>query len=75
MSDHPDENEINEMLEVAAHKINTIYEVVFEVSQFDAELLVDCWRDATSGDTEAVYKLMSEMGKLIGVLQEQMEGQ
>jgi hypothetical protein len=75
MSDHPDENEINEMLELAAHKINTVYEVVFEISQYDAEILVDCWDDASNGDTEAVYKLMNEMSKLIGVLQEQMEGQ
>jgi hypothetical protein len=47
--------------------------VAFEISRYDAEMLLDMWEDASNGDVEAVYMLMAEMGKLVGVLQEQME--
>lgn len=72
-SDHPEEDEINEMLEIAADKINTVYELSFRISEYDAEMLLDCWDDASNGDTEAVYKLMMEMSKLVQVLRDVLE--
>lgn len=66
--------DIGEMLDVAQHKIENGYEIAFQISEYDAELLVSCWEDATSGDTAAVYMLMAEMGKLIQVLQEVVWG-
>lgn len=66
--------DIGEMLDVAQHKIENGYEIAFQISEYDAELLVSCWDDATSGDTAAVYMLMAEMGKLIQVLQEVVWG-
>lgn len=70
---HPEEEEIREMLDIAAEKLETGYEVAFEITRYDAEMLIDLWDDASNGDVVAVYSLMAEMGKLIGVLQEQME--
>jgi hypothetical protein len=71
----PDEiADIGEMLDVAQHKIENGYEIGFQISEYDAELLVSCWEDATSGDTTAVYMLMAEMGKLIEVLKEVVWG-
>ena len=72
MSEHPEEEEINNMLNLAAEKIGTLYEVAFEITRYDAELLIDYWSDATSGDVDAVYALMTEMGKLVEVLKEQI---
>lgn len=66
--------DIGEMLDVAQHKIENGYEIAFQISEYDAELLVSCWEDAISGDTAAVYMLMAEMGKLIQVLQEVVWG-
>lgn len=72
MSDeHPDMEELNWRLDMAEEKMNTIYEVVFDITEYDAEILINCWEDATSGDTSAVYSLMSEMKKLIDVLKEE----
>ena len=72
MSEHPEEEEINNMLNLAAEKIGTLYEVAFEITRYDAELLIDYWSDATRGDVDAVYALMTEMGKLVEVLKEQI---
>ena len=72
-ADHPEENEINQMLDMAAEKINTVYELSFSISEYDAEMLIDCWDDASNGDTEAVYKLMMEMSKLVQVLRDVIE--
>lgn len=62
--------DIGEMLDIAQSKIENGYELAFQISEYDAEMLVSLWDDATSGDTAAVYMLMAEMGKLIDVLQE-----
>jgi len=71
--DHPDIEELEYRLDMAAEKMSTIYEVVFEISQYDAELMLDLWDDAMRGDTEAVYGLMGEIKKLIDVLKEETE--
>jgi len=71
--EHPEVAEIDELLDIAAQKMLDGYEVAFEISRYDAEMLLDLWDDASHGDTEAVYSLMMEMGKLIKVLEEQME--
>jgi hypothetical protein len=67
--DHPEEEEINKMLAEAAEKMETVYELSFSITAYDAELLLDTWHDATNGDVEAVYKLMSEVAKLVEVLE------
>ena len=61
---------IGEMLDIAQRKIENGYELGFQISEYDAEMLVSLWDDATSGDTTAVYMLMAEMGKLIEALHE-----
>lgn len=71
--EHPEATEIDHMLEVAAEKMSNGYEIAFEISRYDAEMLLDMWDDASNGDVEAVYMLMAEMGKLVGVLRDQME--
>jgi hypothetical protein len=74
MSDeHPDMEELDFRLEMAAEKMSTIFEVMFEISIYDAELLLNLWDDATAGDTEAVYALMGEVKKLIDVLREEID--
>lgn len=74
MSDeHPDMEELDFRLELAAEKMNTIFEVLFEISVYDAELLLNLWDDATAGDTEAVYALMGEVKKLVDVLREELD--
>ena len=60
--------DIGEMLDIAQRKIENGYELGFQISEYDAEMLVSLWDDATSGDTAAVYMLMAEMGKLIEAL-------
>lgn len=70
--EHPDVDNINEMLDIAAEKMSTGYEVCFEITRYDAEVLLDTWGDASNGDVEAVYMLMAEMGKLVGVLEDIM---
>lgn len=62
--------DIGEMLDIAQSKIENGYELAFQISEYDAEMLVSLWDDATSGDTAAVYMLMAEMGKLIEALHE-----
>lgn len=62
--------DIGEMLDIAQRKIENGYELGFQISEYDAEMLVSLWDDATSGDTTAVYMLMAEMGKLIEALHE-----
>lgn len=62
--------DIGEMLDIAQRKIENGYELGFQISEYDAEMLVSLWDDATSGDTAAVYMLMAEMGKLIEALHE-----
>jgi len=69
-SDPREIKDIGEMLDIAHRKLENGFEIGFEISQYDAELLIDCWDDATSGDTTAVYMLMAEMGKLIEALHE-----
>lgn len=71
-SNHPDYNDIERMLNIAAEKMNTTFEVVFQITEYDAEQLIACWDDANSGDTTAVYALMSEIRKLVEVLKEEM---
>lgn len=70
---HPEGDDIDRMLDLAAEKMSNGYEVAFEISRYDAEMLLDMWDDASNGDVEAVYLLMAEMGKLVGVLRDQME--
>jgi len=60
--------DIGEMLDIAQRKIENGYELGFQISEYDAEMLVSLWDDATSGDTTAVYMLMAKMGKLIEAL-------
>lgn len=72
--DNPEIEEIDFQLEIAAEKMNTIFEVVFEISEYDAEMLLNLWDDATLGDTDAVYALMGEVKKLIDVLREEVDG-
>lgn len=72
--DNPEIEELDFQLELAAEKMNTIFEVVFEISEYDAEMLLNLWDDATLGDTEAVYALMGEVKKLIDVLREEVDG-
>lgn len=62
--------DIGEMLDIAQSKIENGYELAFQISEYDAEMLISLWDDATSGDTAAVYMLMAEMGKLIEALHE-----
>lgn len=76
MTENFDESELDEigrMLDIAHRKLENGFEIGFEISQYDAELLIDCWEDATEGDTTAVYMLMAEMGKLIAVLKDAIE--
>jgi len=72
--DNPEIEELDFQLEIAAEKMNTIFEVVFEISEYDAEMLLNLWDDATLGDTDAVYALMGEVKKLIDVLREEVDG-
>jgi hypothetical protein len=73
MSDeHPDMEEMTWRMDVAEEKMQTVFEVVFDISQYDAEILIECWEDATSGDTTAIYSLMGEMKKLVDVLKEEV---
>jgi len=73
MSDeHPDMEEIKWRLDIAEEKMNTVYEIVFDITEYDADILINCWEDATSGDTTAVYSLMGEIKKLIDVLKEEI---
>ena len=69
--DHPDIEELSWRLDMAEEKMQTVYEVVFDITEYDAEILINCWEDATSGDTTAVYSLMGEIKKLIDVLKEE----
>lgn len=69
--DHPDMEELSWRLDMAEEKMQTVYEVVFDITEYDAEILINCWEDATSGDTTAVYSLMGEIKKLIDVLKEE----
>jgi hypothetical protein len=71
--DNPEIEELDYQLEIAADKMNTIFEVMFEISEYDAELLLKLWDDATAGDTQAVYALMGEIKKLIDVLQLELD--
>lgn len=71
--DNPEIEELDFQLELAAEKMNTIFEVVFEISEYDAEMLLNLWDDATLGDTDAVYALMGEVKKLIDVLREEVD--
>jgi hypothetical protein len=71
--DNPEIEELDYQLEIAADKMNTIFEVVFEISEYDAEMLLNLWDDATAGDTQAVYALMGEIKKLIDVLQLELD--
>jgi hypothetical protein len=73
MSDeHPDADEISRMLDIAADKLKEGFEIVFEISRYDAELLIDTWDDATEGDVVAVGMLLAEVQKLVEVLREEM---
>jgi len=73
MSDeHPDADEISRMLDIAADKLQEGFEVVFEISRYDAELLLDTWDDAIEGDVAAVGMLLAEVQKLVEVLREEM---
>jgi len=73
MSDeHPDADEISRMLDIAADKLKEGFEIVFEISRYDAELLIDTWDDATGGDVVAVGMLLAEVQKLVEVLREEM---
>tara|TARA_S200002703_G_scaffold159693_1_gene174133 strand:- start:5090 stop:5320 length:231 start_codon:yes stop_codon:yes gene_type:complete len=72
--DNPEIEELDFQLELAAEKMNTIFEVVFEISEYDAEMLLNLWDDATLGDLDAVYALMGEVKKLIDVLREEVDG-
>lgn len=72
--DNPEIEELDYQLELAAEKMNTIFEVVFEISEYDAELLLNLWDDATLGDSDAVYALMGEVKKLIDVLRLELDG-
>ena len=71
--DNPEIEELDYQLELAAEKMNTIFEVVFEISEYDAEMLLNLWDDATLGDTDAVYALMGEVKKLIDVLRLELD--
>jgi hypothetical protein len=71
--DNPEIEELDYQLELAAEKMNTIFEVVFEISEYDAELLLNLWDDATLGDSDAVYALMGEVKKLIDVLRLELD--
>lgn len=71
--DNPEIEELDYQLELAAEKMNTIFEVVFEISEYDAELLLKLWDDATLGDSDAVYALMGEVKKLIDVLRLELD--
>lgn len=71
--DHPDYREINFQLNLAAEKMHTIFEVMFEITEYDAEMLIELWEDATNGDVNAVYSLMEEIKKLIDVLREEVD--
>jgi hypothetical protein len=70
--DHPDMIEMNWRLDVAEEKMHTVYEIMFDITEYDAEILINCWEDATSGDTHAIYSLMGEIKKLIDVLKEEV---
>jgi hypothetical protein len=73
MSDeHPDADEISRMLDIAADKLKEGFEIVFEISRYDAELLIDTWDDATEGDVVAVGMLLAEVQKLVEVLRGEM---
>ena len=73
MSDeHPDADEISRMLDIAADKLQEGFEVVFEISRYDAELLLDTWDDAIEGDVAAVGMLLAEVQKLVEVLRGEM---
>jgi len=73
MSDeHPDADEISRMLDIAADKLQEGFEVVFEISRYDAELLLDTWDDAIEGDVVAVGMLLAEVQKLVEVLRGEM---
>ena len=73
MSDeHPDADEISRMLDIAADKLQDGFEVVFEISRYDAELLLDTWDDAIEGDVAAVGMLLAEVQKLVEVLRGEM---
>lgn len=71
-AEHPDMEEIRWRLDIAEKKMSTVYEIVFEMTEYDADILINCWEDATSGDTNAVYSLMGEIKKLIDVLKEEI---
>ncbi len=71
--DNPEIEELDYQLEIAAEKMNTIFEVVFEISEYDAEMMLTLWDDATQGDTDAVYALMGEVKKLIDVLRSELD--
>ena len=71
-AEHPDMEEIRWRLDIAEEKMNTVYEIVFDITEYDADILINCWEDATSGDTTAVYSLMGEIKKLIDVLKEEI---
>jgi hypothetical protein len=73
MSDeHPDADEISRMLDIAADKLQEGFEVVFEITRYDAELLLDTWDDAIEGDVVAVGMLLAEVQKLVEVLRGEM---
>ena len=72
MDDHPDAEEIGRILDEAERKLDTIFEVVFAVSQYDAEVLIKCWSRAMHGDHVAVAMLMAEIEKLVDILTEEI---
>lgn len=72
MDEHPDAEEINRMLDAAQQKLDQGFEVTFAISQYDAEILIDCWKNAQEGDNIAVAMLLLEMGKLVAILTEEI---
>ena len=64
MDDHPDSPEMRRRLD----ETETIFEVVFAISQYDAEVLIRCWGAAQQGEPKAVASILLELEKLVEIL-------
>ena len=68
MDDHPDTTEMKRRLDETERKVETIFEVVFAISQYDAEVLIRCWGAAQQGEPKAVASILLELEKLVEIL-------
>ena len=65
MEDHPDADEIRQRLDRTADWINTVYEVGFTITAYDAHILIENYWQAEKGDLRAIALVMSELEKLV----------